>query len=665
VGSQKKAKAKASETPSLPLAPIPFWQEGAGGFLLLAALHQTGLATALLPTIQTCLAQAQPHLLPFSRSQLPTLSQLVNTLLFLPVVGLPKPFDLRSYTGKGLALLSGRSRAYGYEYTERFLSQLAKSEAVVALNEKLAHWTAQLWLTSPASQTQAHQLPLLFYLDGHHKAVYSDKLIPRGLVGRLGKILGNRALMLLHDHKGHPLLATTSRGDTHLTLSLPQNLALYEKANPTLKLKHLVVDREGMAGSFLEQLVSEGRSVVTILRQDQYSGLASFSEVGQFEPYSYDRKGQLKRELASARFELKIAEGRTMNLKVALLREVRPTTILAEVEDEAKPASKLAASSKIKEDAAVPRLIPIVSAGWTAELEARELVRIYGERWVRQENIIRDWWLPVGLDCNYGYAKTSVENSEMQHRREKLQAALVNSQRFLAAARLREHQAGERYLKLNKRAHQRDAELNRDLVTLAQSLRAQGLSEPELSEKLKAQQQQNRAELDQLLEKEWQAFHHNRVEWKKVEDYQKRQQTLEAELKKLEEQAREMSELDNRKDQIMTSLKLGLVNLGMWLREKIFPASYAGATWPTLAAFFKLGGFVFYQSEKVEVELEGFNDRQLNRALAEICEKVREAELKLGDGRKLVLRVKGVQKALEPKKEATSLSEATTLALVA
>ena len=46
----------------------------------------------------------------------------------------------------------------------------------------------------------------VFYIDGHRKAVYADHLIPRGLVGRLEKVLGCRALVVLHDQEGHPLL---------------------------------------------------------------------------------------------------------------------------------------------------------------------------------------------------------------------------------------------------------------------------------------------------------------------------------------------------------------------------------------------------------------------------------------------------------------------------
>ncbi len=58
----------------------------------------------------------------------------------------------------------------------------------------------------------------------------------------------------------------------------------------------------------------------------------------------------------------------------------------------------------------------------------------------------------------------------------------------------------------------------------------------------------------------------------------------------LEAQAREMYELDHAKDQIMTVLKLGLANLGMWVRDQYFGESYQHCGWQRLLPFFKLGG---------------------------------------------------------------------------
>ena len=96
--------------------------------------------------------------------------QLLLTLLFLGAVGLRRPWDLRGYTADGLALLSGRTRAYGYRYTETFLSQVAGADGAVSLTDALATWTTQLWHPSPRLSESPREL--CCYVDGHRKPIY-------------------------------------------------------------------------------------------------------------------------------------------------------------------------------------------------------------------------------------------------------------------------------------------------------------------------------------------------------------------------------------------------------------------------------------------------------------------------------------------------------------
>lgn len=79
-----------------------------------------------------------------------------------------------------------------------------------------------------------------------------------------------------------------------------------------------------------------------------------------------------------------------------------------------------------------PKLIPIVTTAST--VDALELAQTYTQRWSAQENIIRDFLLPLGLDTNHGYGKTPVENSEVAKRRTALEKRLANVQRWKDAA---------------------------------------------------------------------------------------------------------------------------------------------------------------------------------------------------------------------------------------
>lgn len=96
-----------------------------------------------------------------------TRRQSLLTLLFLGVVGLRRPWELRGYTGEALALLTGRQRAYGYCQCERFLAQVARAGCDETLTDALAVWTARLWLEEPQWPGQP---PPAFYLDGPKRA---------------------------------------------------------------------------------------------------------------------------------------------------------------------------------------------------------------------------------------------------------------------------------------------------------------------------------------------------------------------------------------------------------------------------------------------------------------------------------------------------------------
>jgi len=370
------------------------------------------------------------------------------TLLFLNAVGITRPWDLRSYTGNGLALMTGRKLAYGDFHTERFLTQLARADAASALTAALARWTHDLW-TPPSPSASA-----VYYVDGHRKAVYSDALIPRGLIGRTGKILGCRALSLLHDEQGHPLLVTTSRGDQHLMTGLPSLVSLFETAAPTVQVKRMVVDREGMGGDFLATLSKGGQTVITLLRSDQYTGVESFSDVGPFVPLDHDRHGAVIREVASARCALPIPseKGAFLSLTVALIRDLRRQVICPPPNDE-EPSPWYAdlpdrfawwsdpAWQGVPAPAppTAPKLIPIVTTA--SEADPVELVHRYTARWPVQENIIKDWLLPLGLDVNHGFAKIPVVNSEVAKRREALERRLENIRGWGAKAKERAHRA--------------------------------------------------------------------------------------------------------------------------------------------------------------------------------------------------------------------------------
>jgi len=556
-----------------------------------------------------------------------TRRQSLLTLLFLGAVSLRRTCDLKRYTGDSLGLLSGRQRAYGFWHTERFLSQIARAGGDETLTDALAAWTCKLWSVGTPSPGS---LPPAFYVDGHRKPVFSAHLLPRGLIGRTGKVLGGRTLLLLHDALGHPHIATTHRGDLHLTKGVPQFLTRYDQATGGQTVARLIIDREGMASEFLHQLVAQGRTVVTILKSNQYAGLASFTDVGAFVPLCRDRNGQVTREVAPARFALPVPNHpeQTLKLSVALIRDLRRHGPIMDDAAQSKPAERwdaeLAGENGYWWNAdwvaiptsatpTEPALIPIVTTASSAD--ALELAQTYTHRWPAQENCIRDFLMSLGLDTNHGFAKVQVENSEVAKIRVVLERKLMRVQRVAQSARERMAKALERSRQGEQQAKARRAELAQ-LNSARQHLAQQPQRpDPHLWDKIVARQQVTETALLTSHQRKQRAEETSRAALDACERACCQQRTLLRELEDLKQKERVMYELEHAKDQVMTVLKLALVNLVMWTRDTYFPATYAHATWLRLVPFFRLPGQVIWGAETVEVVLRPFNDRQLNRDL--------------------------------------------------
>ena len=568
------------------------------------------------------------------------------TLLFLPAVGLKRTCDLRGYTGDALPLLTGRERSYSYRHIERFLSAVAPAGGAETLTDALAKWTATLWQPKPQS---VDQLPPVYYVDGHRKAVYSDALIPRGLVGRYGKVLGCRALILLHDEEGHPLLVTTHRGDTHLTTALPHLVERYERAAGQDHVRRMVIDREGVAAGFLDGLAKNGCDVVTVLRSNQYEGIDSFKNIGAFVPLSRDRQGNPTREVAPARYSLPLPDhpDRCLDLRVALVRDLRRLVSGTERKDDHAPIHDNCLDGPSLLDGGwvatplPPRpseavLVPIVATA--TDFDCEVLAKAYIHRWSAQENIIRDWLLPLGVDTNHGYEKKLVTNSEAEKKRAALKKRLVNIRRWAEKARLASLRAQRTSNRRWKRAKARSREAYTKLNHRLFAMEAQNVPEREYRARRKELEDAVKSEMEAYWQIYYRAHDTCNREYAKWEHYCKEQRKILRKLEDLNAGERQMYELDNQKDQVMTILKLALANLTMWVRDNYFPTEYAHATWQRLLPFLRLPGWVAWGGEAMEVELRGFNDRRLNRDLTAVSALVALRQLRLPDGHRVVVR---------------------------
>jgi hypothetical protein len=612
--------------------------------LLLAAARQTGLLSRLVTALMQLADPTIPGLSPPNPE---VVARLLLTLLFLPVAGLARTWDLRSYTGTMLAVLTGRQRAYSQRYTERFLARLAHAGAAEHLTEVMAQWTWSLW------QSEQPATPAVFYVDGHRKAVYSDVLVPRGPVGKLGgKILGCRELVVLHDAQGHPLLATTHRGDHHLTIGLPQMLHCYEQATGQTLIQRVVVDREGMAAEFLAQLQQEGRQVITLLRSDQYEAEQSFEQVGPWQPWRSNRHGQVICEVAAARFALKRPDDALplLQVEVALIRDWRKLLVVEQAAEAAGvqdwQADLAPEHQRFWEEEwqalpaapapTTPKLIPVITTGHA--MDAVDLAQTYFQRWKCQENSIRDWLIPLNLDSNHGYAKEPVVNSELAKRQEVLEGRAHRLKYLAQASRARLIFLKDQDHQLQEQAsayEQHWMELSLQVMTFEVT----GQTEERDYFPVKARQLATEWKMRQCKVKLQKHAARGLGILDKCEGYCRDLRQVLRQQEDLEAQAREMYELDHAKDQLMTLLKVGLANLGMWVRDHYFGESYQHCGWQRLLPFFKLSGWITETTSEVQLALCAFNNRALVRDLEEVCRNVNTSGAILPDGRQLVVSV--------------------------
>jgi hypothetical protein len=253
------------------------------------------------------------------------------------------------------------------------------------------------------------------------------------------------------------------------------------------------------------------------------------------------------------------------------------------------------------------------------------LAQSYIHRWAAQENVIKDYLLPLGLDINHGFSKAPVVNSEVTKKRETFQKHLDTFKKWMESAHVKYHQIRDSQVKLLERIKRNEQQFYL-LCNKIENLDENSYNYSKYYKKLQKkigvvviQQEKRKARLPKL------SGHLTELQ-EKIQQHKQKQCDLLRSLEKLERNERTMYELDNRKDHVMTIFKVALTNLAMWTRDQYFPASYSNATWDRLAPFFRLPGIVRSSRQTVEVELRPFNDRQYNRDLHLLCQLVNQKQ---------------------------------------
>jgi len=281
----------------------------------------------------------------------------------------------------------------------------------------------------------------------------------------------------------------------------------------------------------------------------------------------------------------------------------------------------------------------LITSDW--ETPATDIAHWYRGRYPQQENAIRDWWLPLGGDINVGYDKGPVENSELAKRKEALEGQVKTLERYLTASQERLQKAQSQCRKHTARYQAAWQATQQTLQETIQQRDLQGEAAWVFFQWAQAEESRLQQQLEPLRARVQAAAERVEKEREKQQNYHRAQEEKTQAVVALTQKMATcpMYELDDRKDQLVSALRVCLVNVLQWLRDTVFPASYAQATCPTLAPFIQMGGYVNQQPDRIEVMLDGFWQAARQRDLKEVVARCNTQAFTAPDGRPLWFRI--------------------------
>jgi hypothetical protein len=543
-----------------------------------------------------------------------TIKKKVETLLYLPVYGMQKPYHLLKYHKRGLGLLTGSGKRYSYYTTDIFLCDVEKLGIAQSIGDVLARCYIEALCIEIELEDGSY-----FYIDGHSKHVWSSKNIPKAFFTTLKRAERGLHQYFIHSTRGDPLILLTCPGDTRLPGVMLNLIDAFENAVGKKIIKAAIFDREGLSLAIFEEFDQRKKYFITLLREDMHKGMESFKVLKDFVPLKTEEKnGELKvlEWVAEAEYELKAREKkRKRTVRVALVKK--------------------RVNEKIK-------LIPVIT-NLTRKEEPNigRIAKRYFGRWPNQENIFRDAIGAFKVDTNHGYKKREVPNRVVMRKKEELETNLRGIIQKLKKAR-RERKKAERFLgKLKELYQSRKQDYQKEINDLYARIglpirieeRKKHLSRLRLLEKrlTKASEQYG-----ENLSR-WEVSLKNKEQHEKSLLTQKKNKEREIESLDLE---RALYEIKTEKDHLMSNLKMLLINLSSYAQRQYFPEEAHNFTMESMMkAFYHQDGYVKIRKKKIDVTLHSYDEPNLQRAVEYACVKFNNGELKTPEGQRIWMHV--------------------------
>ena len=273
----------------------------AGVGFVLGALNAIGGEEAIIQIILQHQERKSENDMRILHHKIETTIQYIRTLFFLPIFDMERPIDLDSYERNTLGIITSPSGNQAkYRTTDRFLRELTSLRIGNEMSRTLLCCYYNTFYGNPG-------MPV--YVDGHFKAVWTLKNIPKGKHGMMDRIMPGHEQVFLNGNDGHPLLHKTCPGDRHLTKELLPIVEDFEDAIGGEVVNMVIVDAECCSLDQFKEFdrINENRKMniylLTMMDSNQYhyddlkirndDGLRPIKD-SDFIPYKYDKKGRIR-----------------------------------------------------------------------------------------------------------------------------------------------------------------------------------------------------------------------------------------------------------------------------------------------------------------------------------------------------------------------------------
>jgi hypothetical protein len=538
-----------------------------------------------------------------------TITRRLAHLLLLPRFDLVRPYHLCWVRPLGLGLVAGGCPTLSYSTLEHFLGDLEALRVAAPLGDALARCYLEVW-PLPAEGA-------FFYLDNRRKVRYSSYPIAAGKISSSDRILGATTQLFLHDAAGHGLHMHSGPGDDHMTRTLLPLVQHFLTLLDRERVRGIVADQEMRSLALLLALEAMELGFVTIGRTPTPKQEATFEVEGLFVPYLRDREtGELTHWVAHAH---------------TLLRDrARGLSFLAEV------------TLVVDCQAGMPgRLIPVLHSLRAQDVPVELPHSVYVGRWQGQERVFRDMRSCQNLDANYGQKKVAVPNRSQERKREDLCRKLQTQEKQVATAQCKVREYTERIEALKQKAQQKQVENQTQVAALRQASREAILPKQQKRLLVQAERLAAKGQVQQVRFKERRRRlrEHQRTWQQKLEERQSKREKVAQALQELEE--RPFYDFDLEKDDLMTYLRMAGENAHRFVQEQYFAGTFLEKVdEPTMArVVYNQPGWVRRQGRYLHVRLQGHNDPEVQAAVAQACQRVNQAQVKLPSGHQLRMEV--------------------------